>query len=247
MILGIIQARMSSSRLPRKVLLPLEGKPVLWHIYDRLSHSKLIDEICISSSTNPLDNGIQDFASENNIKLFRGSEDNLVKRHLEAARTFGGSIIVRITADCPLIDPEIVDQVVSLLNNDKTLDFASNTKTRTYPIGLDVEVFPVATLEKILPISENPIFYEYFVSNYIYENPETFRSSGISLDKPNLLRWTLDYPEDYEFIKKIYKYLYQPSRIFHMSDILQLLYKHPELNKINSKYLSDFSHLKYKK
>ena len=204
MILGIIQARMQSVRLPGKVLLPLEGKPVLWHIFFRLAKSKLIDDICISTSTNPIDAKIEKFAHKYGIKIFRGSEENLVKRHLDAAKKFDADVIVRITGDCPLVDPQIVDEVIEVYLKDKKLDFVSNTKTKTYPIGLDVEVFPVKTLEKIFSISEDPIFYEYFISNYIFENPSIFKSKGISLNNPNMLRWTLDYPEDYMLFKKIF-------------------------------------------
>ena len=238
---------MGSSRLPGKVLLPLEGKPVLWHVFYRLSKSKLIDDICISTSSNPSDNEIEKFANKYKIKIYRGSEENLVKRHLEAAKKFGGDILVRITADCPLVDPYIVDDVIKICLNDKTVDFGSNAKVKTYPIGLDVEVFPRTTLEKILPISEDPVFYEYFISNYIYENPSLFKSEGISLKKANLLRWTLDFPEDYSFFKKVFSELYQDDEIFHMKDVLNLLKKHPEISEINVMHYNQFSHLKYER
>jgi spore coat polysaccharide biosynthesis protein SpsF len=247
MILGIIQARMQSVRLPGKVLLPLEGKPVLWHIFFRLAKSKLIDDICISTSTNPIDAKIEKFAHKYGIKIFRGSEENLVKRHLDAAKKFDADVIVRITGDCPLVDPQIVDEVIEVYLKDKKLDFVSNTKTKTYPIGLDVEVFPVKTLEKIFSISEDPIFYEYFISNYIFENPSIFKSKGISLNNPNMLRWTLDYPEDYMLFKKIFGELYLDDKIFHMDDVLNFLEEHIEISKINSMHYNEFSHLKYQR
>ena len=247
MILGIIQARMQSRRLPGKVLLPLEGKPVLWHIFSRLTKSKLIDEVCISTSTNPTDDKIEKFAHEYGIKIFRGSEENLVKRHLDAGKKFNADVIVRVTGDCPLVDPKIVDKVIKVYQEDKKLDFASNSKTKTYPIGLDVEVFPVKTLEKIFSISEDSVFYEYFISNYIYENPSIFKSKGISLNKANLLRWTLDYPEDYTFFKKIFGELYLDNKIFHMDDVLNFLKEHMEISKINSMHYNEFSHLKYQR
>jgi len=247
MILGIIQARMQSVRLPGKVLLPLEGKPVLWHIFFRLAKSKLIDDICISTSTNSIDDKIEKFAHKYGIKIFRGSEENLVKRHLDAAKKFDADVIVRITGDCPLVDPQIVDEVIEVYLKDKKLDFVSNTKTKTYPIGLDVEVFPVKTLEKIFSISEDPIFYEYFISNYIFENPSIFKSKGISLNNPNMLRWTLDYPEDYMLFKKIFGELYLDDKIFHMDDVLNFLEEHIEISKINSMHYNEFSHLKYQR
>lgn len=236
---------MDSSRLPGKVLLPILGKPIIWHIYQRLKFSEKIDKICISTSNEKSDAPIVKFAKENNIDCFQGSKENLVSRHLGAAKKFNADVIIRITADCPLIDPKIIDDLINLYQKNLDIDFLSNTKVRTFPIGLDVEIIPTRTLEKILPISEHPDFYEYFISMYIYEHPEEFTSLGISLDKPNLLRWTLDYMEDYEFIKQIYSNLYKENAIFGMNDIIKLLEKHPELVKINSMHNSQFSHLKY--
>ena len=247
MILGVIQARMDSTRLSKKVMLPILGKPVIWHIYNRLKFSKKIDEICISTSTESVDDPIVEFAKQNNIKFYRGSADNLVSRHLGAANSFHSDVIVRITSDDPLVDPEIVDEVILLYEKNPSSDFVSNSKEHTYPNGLEVEVIPKKTLEKLLPLSDNPTFYEFFISNYIYERPKEFRSLGLRLEKPNLLRWTLDYPEDYEFIKEVYSNLYEQEKIFHMQDILELLKQKPELKKINSIHDSKSSHLKYQR
>ena len=114
MILAVIQARMSSSRLPGKVLLPILGKPVIWHIYNRLKFSKKLNEICISTSTDSLDDPIVQFAKENEIKYFRGSSKNLVSRHLGAANFFNADVVVRITSDDPLVDPKIVDKLITI-------------------------------------------------------------------------------------------------------------------------------------
>ena len=214
MILAVIQARMGSERLPGKVMMPLQGKPVLWHIYNRLTFSKLIDQICVSTSTEKQDDVIEEFACSNNIPLFRGDENNVIRRNYDAAKKFNADTIVRITADCPLIDPEIVDKTISLYLNNPNSDFVSNDKIRTFPIGLDVEVIPVSTLEKFLEISDDPYFYEYFISFYIYERPEQYISLNLELNPPNTLRWTLDYEEDYEFITKIYEHLFSNGKIF---------------------------------
>jgi len=237
---------MDSTRLPGKVLLPILGKPVIWHINERLKFSKNIDKICISTSKEQTDDPIVRFAEKNQIEYYRGSKENLVARHLGAADKFGAETIVRITADCPLVDPQIIDALIEIRKKDPIADFISNTKVRTYPVGLDVEVIPRNTLEKILSISDNLVFYEYFISMYIYERSNIFKSVGIQLDKPNLLRWTLDYPEDYEFMKQVFSSLYKEGEIFYMKDILDLLKKKPELGKINSMHNSQFSHLKYK-
>ena len=237
---------MSSTRLPGKVLLPVLNKPILWHICQRLKFSKKIDELCISTSDNESDDPIADFAKKYDIKCYRGSENNLIQRHLNAAKFFNADIIVRINSDCPFVDPEIVDDVISVYEQNPNYDFVSNDKIPTFPFGLNVEIMPKRTLEKFLPMSENPIFYEYFISLYIYDHPEFFTSIGIELNKPNLLRWTLDYKEDYDFVKKIYEILYKPNQIFHMKDILLLLKEKPDIGKINSMYDTKLAYLKYK-
>jgi len=247
MILGVIQARMNSQRLPGKILLPILNKPILWHIFHRLTFSKKLDEICISTSKNPSDDPIVDFAKENNIKIFRGSEENLILRHLGAAELFSADVIVRITADDPLVDPKIIDDLISLYEQNPDIDFICNNKEHTFPVGLDIEIIPIKTLKKFASISGDPIFHEFFISNYIFEHPNNFKSIGLKLDKPLLERWTLDFPEDYEFIKQIYSHLYEKNRNFSMKDILMLLNKKPELRSINSMHYSESSHLKYKK
>jgi spore coat polysaccharide biosynthesis protein SpsF len=247
MILGVIQARMNSERLPGKVLLPMENKPILWHIHKRLTFSKKLDKICISTSNNSSDDPIMEFAKKNNIEIFRGSEENLISRHLGAAKLFDAQVIVRITADDPLIDPKIIDDLISFYEQNPDADFICNNKERTFPVGLDVEIIPIKTLKKFEAKSNDSIFYEFFISNYIFEHPNQFKSIGMKLDKPLLERWTLDYPEDYEFIKEIYSHLYKKNSIFLMNDILNLLNKKPSLRRINLMHYTKFSHLKYKK
>jgi spore coat polysaccharide biosynthesis protein SpsF len=246
MILAIIQARMNSTRLPGKVMMNILGKPVIWRIYERLKFSKKIDKICICTSTNSSDDIIANYAEKNNLLYHRGSEEDLISRHLGAAKKFNADILVRVTGDDPLVDPEIIDKLIVLLKNNKETDFVSNTKTHTYPIGLDVEVFPTKTLEKFIEKRNNKIFYEYFISGYIFEHPDEFHSIGLEQKNPNLLRWTLDYLEDYDFINKIYFHLYKNKKIFLQNDIELLLKQKPELKKINEMHYNEFSHLKYK-
>jgi len=247
MILGIIQARMSSSRLSGKVLLPILGKPVIWHIFERMKFSKKIDMICVSTSTNPKDDKIEEFCRLNNIEVVRGSEENLVSRHLDAAKKFNVDAIVRITADCPFVDPEIIDELIEIYENNLDADYISNTIKRTYPIGLDIEIIPTRVLEKFLPKSENPIFYEYFIGLHMIDNQNEFKCIGLELSEQKTFRWTLDYEEDYEFVKKIYSLLYKKNKIFLMKDIMGVLKKHPEIGKINSMNVKEFSYLKYQR
>ena len=131
-----------------------------------------------------------------------------------------------------------IDELISLYENNPELDFLSNNKVHTFPIGLDIEVIPKKTLDKFIPISEDPYFYESFIGKYIYDHPNDFKSKALRLQKPNLLRWTLDYPEDYEFIKEVYSNLYNEKKIFYMRDILKLLDIKPEIKKINTMHYS---------
>ena len=148
MILALIQARMNSTRLPGKVMMPLLGKPVIWRIYERLQFSKKIDKICICTSTSSNDNIIANFADENNLLCYRGSEKDLISRHLGAAKKFSANLLVRITSDDPLVDPQIIDELLELYESNNNVDFLSNAKDHSFPVGLEVEIFPITTLEK---------------------------------------------------------------------------------------------------
>lgn len=238
-ILGIIQARMSSTRLPRKVLLPILEKPVLWHIYNRLKNCKNIDQICIATSTNPPDDEIEKFAIQENIQLYRGSEEKIVNRLLGAAKKFGADAIVRVTGDCPLIDPKIVDQLITIYLNKPSIDFVSNTMERTFPDGLDTEVISTKFLDRLL--TEMDDSQEWFIMHVI-ENQKRYRCEGYkNVEDLSQLRWTLDYNEDYEFVKAVYNELFDEGRIFYMQDILELLARKPYISKMNQKYPANTS------
>lgn len=242
-ILGIIQARMSSSRLPGKVMLPILVKPVIWHIYNRLRTCNNIAQICIATSTNPLDDEIENFSIKENIAIFRGSEEKLVNRLLGAARKFDADAIARITADCPLVDPKIVDQLITIYLRASNIDFVSNTMERTFPDGLDAEVISTKFLDELsVELHDSQIWFIM----HIIENQRRYRCMNYK-NKVNLskLRWTMDYEEDYEFIKAVYNELYDEAKIFYMEDILNLLARKPSISKINQKYPSDTSTTAY--
>jgi spore coat polysaccharide biosynthesis protein SpsF len=252
LILAVIQARIDSSRLPGKVLFDILGESTIWRIYERLKFCKYIDRICISTSNEPSDDLIADLAKEKKIDIFRGSQENLVSRHLSAAKKFNADVIVRITADCPFVDPMIIDKLILMYKKNQNIDFFSNTFPRTYPTGLDVELIPIKTLEKLLPISENEEFFEYFISLYIYEHFEEFTHKGLTyeglkLEDPNSFRWTMDYEEDYTLVKEVFSALYNSEKPFLMKDILSLIEKNPHLATINSMHNLQASHLKYEK
>lgn len=237
-IIGVIQVRLSSQRLPGKAMLPISGKPVLWHIYNRLTRCKLLDMVVISTGEYNSNVSICEFASQNNIPIYIGSEVDLIDRLYKTATKFQATAMVRITADCPLVDPKLVDKLVSeYLENQDHYDFVTNCRFRTFPHGLDAEVYSLATLRKLWYEIKEPELREWFPL-YVYKHPELFRILNISNPTDlSKLRWTMDYEEDYEFIKQIYQNLYKEGQTFGMEDILDLIKQKPDLAKINSKYV----------
>lgn len=217
MIFSFVQARMNSSRLYGKVMLPLCGKPVLEHIIERLKFSKYIDKIIVLTSTNKENNVIQELCNRLNISCFRGSEDNVLERFKGAIKEFGvkdDDTIIRITSDCPLCLPDMIDNMLNMYTD---FDLITNCIERTYPDGLDIEIFKPSILY-------SPYFNEinFFEIEY---NPEFLLNKHFKIYNTNLshLRWTLDTQEDYEFIKGIYEKLYREGEIFLMGDILKCL------------------------
>ncbi len=237
-IIGIIQARLSSTRLPEKVMLELSGKPILWHIYYRLKQCSTLSEVVISTGEHENNKTICDFASTNNIPLFVGSEIDLIDRLYKTALEYDADAIVRITGDCPLVDPKIVDTFVrKFLEKNQQFDIITNLEKRTFPHGLDVEVISTKTLKKLWNEIKEPELREWFPF-FIQKNPNMFKILNIkNNDDYSKLRWTLDYLEDYEFLKQIYTNLFHTRQIFHMQDILDLLKKYPKLKEINSNYI----------
>lgn len=236
-IVAIIQARLDSIRLKEKVLLSIEHKAMLWHVAKRISASKLVDKIIIATSLNSKDDKIEQFAKKNNLNIFRGSEENCLDRYYQAAKEFNTDIIVRITADCPLICPEIVDNAISeYLKND--CDYVTNTLIYTYPDGCDVEVFSMEVLEKAWRECKDLVEKEH-VTSYI-KNSGKFKIKNIRNKYPvpvNEHKWSVDRIEDLKFVREIYKHLYKNERVFLYHEIMNLLKQHPELKQINSKFI----------
>jgi spore coat polysaccharide biosynthesis protein SpsF len=239
MIVAIVQARMTSERLPGKVLMNILGKPVLWHVVTRLNGSELIEKVVVATTTNETDIPIIRFCDEMGIGVYAGSEENVLDRYYKAASHFSATVIVRITADCPLIDPKIVDRVIQYyLENKDKFDYVSTNHPTTFPDGLDTEVFSFEALEKAWKNAKKQYEREH-VTPYIWDQPEKFRIGNVENDEDLSAteRWTLDYEEDLEFIRAIYANLYKEGKIFGMEDVLKLLKKKPELRDINKKYL----------
>ena len=237
-IIGLIQARMQSKRLPGKVMLEILGKPMLWHIYNRLTKCKFLDQVVVSTGEYDKNTDICEFAYHNNIPIYIGNETDLIDRLYKTAMKFDASAITRITADCPLVDPIIVDRLArEFIDTRGKYDIITNCKIRTFPHGLDVEIYSVNILEKMWKEIREPELREWFPF-YINKNPHFFRIKNIANDVDlSNLRWTVDYPEDFEFVKQVYKNLYKEGNTFSMQDVLDLLSKQPHLNQINSKYV----------
>lgn len=231
----IIQARMGSTRLPGKILKEVLEKPLLSYQIERLKRVTLADEIVLATTTNSLDQKVVDFCRQEQISFFRGSEDDVLSRYTEAAKHFDAKVVVRVSGDCPLIDPKIVDKVIGFyFQHYPTYHYVSNTLERTYPRGLDVEVFSLSALEQAAKASTRPEEREH-VTPYIYRHPELFALANVAHStNESHHRWTVDTEEDFQLIAKILKTLYPKNPDFTMDDILELLKKHPDWMLINA-------------
>lgn len=232
-VVAIIQARTGSTRLPGKVLLDIAGKPMLFRDIERIRRSKKIDQIVIATTVKPSDDGIVALCRQYGCDYFRGSENDVLDRYYQAARQFDAEAVVRITSDCPLIEPSIVDKVIDkflLLSPDA--DYVSNIfPLRTYPRGLDTEVMSFSTLERCWNEEKNPAYREH-VTPYIHHNPEKFRIEEVNNDDDlSSMRWTVDTHEDMAFVRRVYEYFGDNS--FSWTNLLSLLRKQPELMEIN--------------
>ena len=240
MILAIIQARWSSQRLPGKVLMPILGIPMLQLQVERVLRSSRIDKLIIATSSHPSDDKLENLCRRLNIFCFRGSLDDVLDRFYNAANIFQPDHVVRLTGDCPLIDPELIDATVDFYFNGD-YDYASNVLEPTFPDGLDVEIFRFSVLKTIWEKTSNPVQREH-VTLSIYKNPQVFRIGSYKNSQDiSDLRWTVDEPEDLQFVTNVFSHIYPEIPDFRMRDVLNLLQKYPELKSINSGYLRNQS------
>ncbi|MFA4884236.1 MAG: glycosyltransferase family protein [Candidatus Margulisiibacteriota bacterium] len=232
-IVAIIQARMGSTRLPGKALIKIADKTVLEHVIRRVQACRLVNEVVVATTVSKGDLPIIKLCAEQGISVYCGSEDDVLDRYYQAAKLFKAKTVIRITADCPLMDPQVIETVLRKHIKDRA-DYTSNTINETFPDGEDVEVFSAAALEKAWIEAKLSSEREH-VTAYIRKNPAFFKLAGVEY-KTNLKekRWTLDNQEDLEFVGKIYSALYQKNNLFSMDDILEYLAKYPELEQINS-------------
>lgn len=232
---AIIQARMGSTRLSGKVMKDLKGKTVLQHVIDRVHQSEMIDEIIIATTVHNRDNIIEQESLRCQVKVFRGSEENVLSRYYYAAKHYNLDTIVRITSDCPLIDSKVLDEMINHYQKND-YDIVSNTgldtSNRTYPRGLDTEIFSFDTLRKAF-INAKEKYHKEHVTPYIYENFRNVYYYKNDIDYSRY-RWTLDTEDDFRLIKEVYNNLYLGKHDFYLKEIIGLFLKKPELNEINS-------------
>jgi spore coat polysaccharide biosynthesis protein SpsF len=233
-IICFIEARFRSTRLPGKVLKPILGKPMLELMIERLRRARTLDGIVIATTDGPADDPIVELARRLDVGVFRGSEDDVLARVLGAARAFHADVIVETTGDCPLHDPALVDKVVADFRMGGA-DFVSNVRGYTTPRGTDVRVFLTDALDDINRISQDAADHEH-VSLHFWEHPEKYRLRNVPSDFPSeiaQLRLTVDTPEDFELVRRIYEELYPVNPEFTLGDILALLERQPELVSVN--------------
>ena len=233
---AIIQARMGSTRLPGKVLRKIFDRTILGHLLTRVRTCERLDSIVVATPEAVADDAIAAEAQAYGAAVFRGSETDVLSRYYGAARAQGADVVVRITSDCPLYDPQLLDRMLAAFVKPSAgpLDYLSNVTKRTFPRGLDTEVFAFDALERAHREARQPYEREH-VTPFLHQHPELFRMRSFE-EQPDWsgLRWTLDTAEDWRFIEAVYQALYRTHPLFTTAEVLKLLQERPELTKINA-------------
>jgi spore coat polysaccharide biosynthesis protein SpsF len=232
----IIQARTGSTRLPGKVLMDLGGSPMLVQQLRRLRKCRRADEIVVATTKNSADDAVVAIAETEGTRWFRGSEDDVLDRYIGAARDARAEIIVRITADCPLIDPGITDCIIEALETGSTAyDYASNVVKRTFPVGLDAEAFFKDTLDRMGRLGRSAPSREHVTFFLLRERPDLFMVRSVTDTEDNSdLRWTVDTSEDLALARVLYRELGLAERFLSYEDVLGHVRAHPEWLTLNA-------------
>ena len=234
-ILIICQARYASTRLPGKVLLTIRDKPLLWYVLKRLELVKTPNQVIIATSTSSSNKPLLDYLKEYKINYYAGDENDVLDRFYQTAKRYNGEIIVRITSDCPLIDPTLVDQGLEIFLN-SNVDYLSNVHPPTFPDGYDIEIFTFKTLETSWKNAELNSEREH-VTPYIYNNPKIFSIENFQNDKDlSNIRLTVDTKKDFSLISKIIENFYDRWTKFDLKDVITFINQNPHLLKINAQY-----------
>jgi spore coat polysaccharide biosynthesis protein SpsF len=236
-IVATIEARMTSSRLPGKVLMPVLGQTMLEHLVARLRAVPSLDAIVLATTVNPADDPLAAFAQAQGLACFRGSEDDVMQRVIDAADSAGADVVVEITGDCPIIDPQIIEQAIRMFKAHDAA-YVGNAQVRSYPDGMDVQVFRLATLKKSAAMTTDPLDHEH-VTLHIRRYPELF--PHVHLVAPPELHWpalglTLDEPADYELLKRVIEH-FETKPLFSCLDAITLLRANPQWLAINQAVL----------
>jgi spore coat polysaccharide biosynthesis protein SpsF len=237
-IVTVIQTRRGSSRLPDKVLMCLAGKPLFVRQAERVLASALCGTVVIATTTDTNDDLIEYICRKENLKCYRGHATDLIDRHYKAALQYNADVVVKIPSDCPLISPEIIDRVIGYyLETGNAFDYVSNLHPATYPDGNDVEVMTMEALENAWLNAHRPFEREH-TTPFFWEQPDKFRIGNVVMeggeDLSMVHRWTIDYKEDFLFIKKVFTELYAGEPPFSYKDILELLKKREDIYQVNS-------------
>lgn len=228
----IIQARMTSTRLPGKILIDLDGEPMLKRQLDRLKRCRTADALVVATTTNAADEPIAALGAREGVSIFRGSENDVLSRYLGAARAAKADLVVRVTSDCPLICPEVCDKVVESIGD---ADYASNILRRTYPRGLDTEAFTITALERAAAEATSAPAREHVTWYMHTEARAAFRAASVEeADDQSLLRWTVDQPEDLEAVRRLWTGLRLSENALGYRDILAYALAHPEIAALNA-------------
>ena len=237
-IVVVVQARTTSTRLPGKVLLPLAGRPLLYRLIERVLAARTPSEVVVATTVNHDDDAVVEIADAAGVACVRGHPTDLLDRHYAAGVTRRADVVVKIPSDCPLIDPGVIDRVIGHVEAPGQVDFVSNLHPATYPDGNDVEVMPFGVLETAWR-EATAVHEREHTTPFIWERPERFRIHNVAwesgLDYSTSHRWTIDYPEDYQFLAAVYEALWSESRpIFSLGDVLSLLEERPDLAAVNA-------------
>jgi spore coat polysaccharide biosynthesis protein SpsF len=238
-IVVVVQARMASTRLPGKVLMPLANRPLLERLLERVLAARTPSAVVVATTVDRQDDAIAEVAEEAGVECVRGHPTDLLDRHYAAAVTYRADVVVKIPSDCPLIDPDVIDRVIGYYaaHADRA-DFVSNLHPATYPDGNDVEVVPIGVL-KTAWLEATETYEREHTTPFIWERCDRFRIHNVAwesgLDYASTHRWTIDYPEDYQFLAAVYQALRTDTRpIFSLADVLSLVAARPDIAALNA-------------
>ena len=224
----VLQARMSSNRLPGKVLKPINGQPMIYRQIQRVFRSTLVEDVIVATSVSSSDDELVEFLESEGIKVFRGSLDNVLSRFLEISKRINPTNIIRLTGDCPLVMPKLIDEMIVYFE-EKLPDYLSNSLVPSFPDGLDVEILSIEAISRLESLSLSKMEFEH-VTLGLYKRPDMFRVLNFSspINRSNM-RWTVDYPEDLDFVRSVYSHFKGRETTFEYQEVLEFLRSNPEV------------------